>query len=147
MTVKGLPSKGTIFAIGSGDADVVAYADETLLPVGRCTAIPGVERTRNMEDVSALEDEWAQDMPGDLKRAEAMTVDCFRIFGDAGQQMMATAWAAGTLKWYRVTYSDGTVGHGQCYVQTVGPASATVDNKLSGSFVVKPQNYAEVPAA
>ncbi|MFN3473566.1 MAG: phage tail tube protein [Blastomonas sp.] len=145
MTVKGLPAKGTIFAIGAGDAETQAYDGETFIPVGRTTGIPTPDVSRNGIDVTALEDDWESNIPGIL-RGGTINVAVNRIFGNAGQKAMMDALMDAVLKWYRITFSDGTVKYGTCWV--LGESGdATVDDKVGGSFAVKIETAAEVPAA
>lgn len=145
MTVKGLPAKGTIFAIGNGDASSVAYADETFVNVGRTTGVPIPDVTRNGIDVTALEDDWETNMPGIL-RGGSINVACLRIFGDAGQQKMMAALMGAIYKWYKITFTDGTVKYGNCWV--LGESGdAGVDAAVTAQFAVKIENAAEVPAA
>jgi hypothetical protein len=145
MSVKGLPAKGTIFAIGNGDAETVAYADESFTNVGRTTGVPIPDVSRNGIDVTALEDDWETNIPGIL-RGGSINVACLRIFGDAGQQKMMAALMGAISKWYRITFSDGTVKYGTCWV--LGESGdAGVDASVTGTFAVKIETAAQVTAA
>lgn len=145
MSAKGLPSKGTIFAIGAGDAEEVAYAVETFINVGRTTGAPIPEVSRNGIDVTALEDDWETNIPGIL-RGGSITVAVLRVFADTGQQAMMDALMDAEKKWFRITFVDGTVKYGTCWV--LGESGDTgVDAAITGGFVVKIETAAEVPAA
>lgn len=145
MTVKGLPAKGTIFAIGNGDAETVAYASETFTTVGRTTGVPIPDVSRNGIDVTALEDDWESNIPGIL-RGGSINVAVMRIFGDAGQLKMMEAFMEKIYKWYKITFPDGTVKYGNCWV--LGESGeANVDQAISGTFAVKIETAAEVSAA
>ncbi|WP_288016447.1 hypothetical protein [Microcystis phage Mae-JY04] len=145
MPVKGLPSKGTIFAISAEDAEEVAYNAATFVNVGRTTGAPIPEISRNGMDVTALEDDWETNIPGIL-RGGSITVAVMRVFGDAGQQAMMAALIGAVQKWFRITFVDGTVKYGTCWV--LGETGDTgVDQAITGGFVVKVETAAEVPAA
>ncbi len=145
MSAKGLPSKGTIFAIGSGDAEDVLYSAETFVNVGRTTGAPIPEISRNGIDVTALEDDWETNIPGIL-RGGSITVAVLRVFGDAGQQAMMAALMNAVKKWYRITFVDGTIKYGTCWV--LGETGDTgVDAAITGGFVVKVETAAEVVGA
>jgi hypothetical protein len=145
MTVKGLPAKGTIFAIGNGDAETVAYASETFTTVGRTTGVPIPDVSRNGIDVTALEDDWETNIPGIL-RGGSINVAVMRVFGDAGQRAMLAALMDAEKKWYKITFSDGTVKYGTCWV--LGESGdAGVDQSITGTFAVKIETATEVPAA
>lgn len=144
MTVKGLPAKGTIFAIGAGDAETVVYASETFTTVGRTTGVPIPDVSRNGIDVTALEDDWETNIPGIL-RGGSINVAVLRVFGQAGQDAMLAALMDGEKKWYKITFSDGTVKYGTCWV--LGESGdAGVDGAVTGTFAVKIETAAEVPA-
>ncbi len=145
MTVKGLPAKGTIFAIGNGDAETVAYASETFTTVGRTTGVPIPDVSRNGIDVTALEDDWETNIPGIL-RGGSINVAVMRVFGDAGQQAMLAALMDAEKKWYKITFSDGTVKYGTCWVLDES-GDAGVDQSITGTFAVKIETATEVPAA
>lgn len=142
MTVKGLPAKGTIFAIGAGDAETVVYASETFTTVGRTTGVPIPDVSRNAIEVTALADDWETNIVGIL-RGGSINVAVMRVFGDAGQQAMLAALMDGEKKWYRITFSDGTVKYGTCWV-TGESGDAGVDAAITGTFAVKIETAAEV---
>lgn len=145
MSVKGLPAKGTIFAIGTGDAEDVLYSAETFITVGRTTGVPVPDISRNGIDVTALEDDWESNIPGIL-RGGSINVAVMRVFGDAGQLAMMAALMGGVLKWYKITFSDGTVKYGTCWVLGESGDAGT-DAAITGTFAVKIETAAEVAAA
>lgn len=145
MPVKGLPSKGTIFAIGAGDAESVAYASDTFTTVGRTTGIPIPDISRNGIDVTDLSDDWESNIPGIL-RGGSINVAVMRVFGEAGQQAMLDALMDAEKKWYKITFSDGTVKYGTCWV--LGESGDTgVDAAITGTFAVKIETATEVEPA
>lgn len=144
MTVKGLPAKGTIFAIGTGDAETVPYNSEVFITVGRTTGIPIPDISRNGIDVTALEDDWETNIPGIL-RGGSINVAVLRVFGQAGQDAMLAALMDAEKKWYKITFIDGTVKYGTCWV--LGESGdAGVDQSVTGTFAVKIETAAEEPA-
>ena len=71
-----------------------------------------------------------------LQKSGTYTLDLNWSFNDAGQQALAASKAARSLKSYKATYSDGTTGTFDAYVQTISGPNVAVDDKLSGSVTL-----------
>jgi len=130
-----IEAQGSLFEIGQGDATTVVAGSDTFDEVGEVKTRGGPSGSASVIDVSHLRSTRREKRMG-LPDEGQMNLSFNRIFGDVGQESMRTARSNRTLRNFKVTYSDGTVGSFTAFVLEFSTAGA-VDGVEEGSATLE----------
>lgn len=126
-------AQATVVAIGQGDAVTVAAGSDVFDNIGEVKTWSGPSGSASVIDVSHLGSTRREKRMG-LADEGQMTLGLNRIFSDTGQISARTARSNRTLRNFKITYSNGTIGSFTGYVlefSTEGGVDAIVDLSIT----------------
>ena len=128
-------SQGYTLQIGQGDATTVAAGSDSFDTIGEVKDWDGPSGSAAVIDVTHLGSTAKEKRVG-LRDEGQYKVTFSRIFGDAGQESAVTARANRTLRNFKATYSDGTIGSFTAFVMDFS-IKGGVDNVIDGSMTLE----------
>jgi hypothetical protein len=124
-----ITTQGFKFEIGNADSPL------TYTEVKEITNFQGFDGQAAEIDVTHLQSTAKEYILG-LQDFGSLSLDVNYLTGDAGQDLMRAAKAAGTIQDFRMTLSNMTTAVFRGYVQSA-PLNGGVDAKVDGSYSIR----------
>ena len=130
-----IESQGYTLQIGRGDATTITPASDTFDTFSEVKDWDGPSGSSAVIDVTHLGSTAKEKRVGLCDEGQ-YKVTFSRIFGDTGQESAVTARSNRTLRNFKATYSDGTVGSFTAFVMDFS-IKGGVDNIIDGSMTLE----------
>lgn len=130
-----IEAQSTTLQIGQGDATTILPASDTFDTFSEMKDWDGPSGSASVIDVSHLGSTGKEKRMG-LPDEGQYKVSFNRIPGDTGQESARTARSNRTLRNFKITYSDGTVGSFTAYVLGF-TGKGGVDQVVDGSMTLE----------
>lgn len=130
-----IESQGYTLQIGQGDATTVAAGSDSFDTFGEVKDWDGPSGSAAVIDVTHLGSTAKEKRIG-LRDEGQYKVTFNRVFGDVGQESAVTARTNRTLRNFKATYSDGTIGSFTAFVMEFS-IKGGVDGVIDGSMTLE----------